>query len=47
LRSEKAVQALAGLLFLHHEFVVAERIAWRVEIVVVIGVGIIVHEGIR
>jgi hypothetical protein len=47
LRSEKAVQALAGVFFADHEFMVAERIVWRVEIVVGIGIRIIVHEGIR
>jgi hypothetical protein len=47
LRGEKAVQALAGLFFLDHEFVVTERIVWRVKIVVGIGVRIIVHEGFR
>ncbi len=47
LRGEKTVQALAGVLFGDHEFMVTERIVWRVEIVVSVGVRIIVHEGIR
>jgi hypothetical protein len=47
LRGEIAVQALPGLVFGDQEFVVAERIVWRVEIVVAIAIRIIVHEGIR
>jgi hypothetical protein len=47
LRGEKTVQALASVFVRYHKFVVTDGGVGRVEIVVSVGVGVIVHEGIR